>query len=73
MIAWLNARLKERNTLRALGVLVAIGGYFKIVDPEALTQAGAAVGAAGVVWLAVDAFLTQEAPKTPPAAPDPPA
>jgi hypothetical protein len=63
MIEWLKERATERNSKRAAGVLIAVAGYFGFINPEALTHAGAAVGAAGVAWLAVDAFLTQEAPK----------
>jgi len=67
--AWLKARLGERNSRRAIGVLLAIGGYFGVIDPSAMEQAGAVVGAGAAVWLAVDAFLTPEAPKAAPEAP----
>lgn len=71
MIAWLKARATERNSKRAMGIVVAGGAYFGFVDPAALLNASTAVAAAGALWLAVDAFLTPTVPPAPPAAPDP--
>lgn len=70
MKAWLKERLTERNSQRAIGVALAIGGYFHFIDPEALTRAGAVVGSFGVVWLAVEAFRAPD-PSKPPTEPAP--
>lgn len=63
MKAWIKERLTERNSKRALAVVVFLAGYFGVLDPDALEKGGTVVGVAAAGWLAVDAFLTQEAPK----------
>lgn len=63
---WVKARLTEGNTLRALGVLVAILGATRILDPATIGLAANNITELGALYLAFDAFVTpsQRPPST---------
>jgi hypothetical protein len=63
MLPWIKARLGERNSRRALAVVVAVAAYTKLVDPAQLGLSVGAVEQIGLLWLAMDQFATKEAPK----------
>jgi hypothetical protein len=59
-IAWLRERATERNSKRAIGVLIVVLAYFGFLDPDGLTKGSTSIALASTVWLAIDAFGTKD-------------